>query len=445
MSKILLKKIRVQIPNFGFQELAVPELIGKDFSLVWAETEDGVRHALKAGHKPGLVTITFKDQKPRAVVTVSVFIKDANEAPPEKKPAKIKKIISLIVKKPTARRSKIPFFESLQARQADRIELNEQANKAIRETDLSHKNLAGQNILTFDFTGCWARGLGMIQKASQLQHQLNVPFLYRHFDRIAGQGDGAIMAAAIAGGITLERLGEWWLSDWRKGHAPGTIKKLQRWAKSKVRPNESGYDAKQARAALRRLFVKNSVDLRMKDVLCDLQVTVTQASLKITTHYSQANPEMELYTAVEDSAVTKIHYNQKETVQGEAVFLGAIEKNDDMGLALSEDNKNMRLTSIGAPVRINPPAARKLGRLGHAADKVALQSGSHFVYKKRIEQLIKKLADAGFQIYYHRLECAPIDGIVANDTSDAGMRAGIESGSGQLEHVREEKKHANVG
>ena len=166
--------------------------------------------------------------------------------------------------------------------------------------------------------------------------------------------------------------------------------------------------------------------------------------MKISTHYSQANPEMELYTAVEDSAVTKVHYNQKETIKGEAVFLGAIEKNDVLGLALSNDNKKMRLTSIGAPVRVNPPAARRLVKLGHAADKIALQSSSHFIYEKRITQLIKKLSEAGYQIYYLRLDCAPIDGVVSNDVSETAMRAGIESGSGQIEHIRE-AQHANVG
>ncbi len=438
----MLKKIKIQIPDFGFQELAFPELAGKDLSLIWAETADGVRHTLKPTHRNDTVTITFHQQKKRAVVEVSLFEMNNSEETTPIQPVLTPVKPAQIIPQPSAKFSKIPFFNKLQKRQFDRVELNQEEIKNIREADLTHKNLAGQNVLTFDFTGCWARGLGMIQKAKQLQFQLKKP-LHDCFDRIAGQGDGAIIAGAVAAGIDLNRLGEWWIRDWRKVHAPGTLKKLQRWAKTKIQPNQSGYDAKQARAALRKLFVKTSVDLRLKDVLCDLQITVIQADMKISTHYSQKNPEMELYTAVEDSAITKIHYNQKETIKGEAVFLGAIEKNDVLGLALSGDNKKMRLTSIGAPVRVSPPSARKLTKLGHAADKIALQSSSHFIYEKRIAQLIKKLSEAGYQIYYLRLDCAPIDGVVSNDVSEMAMRAGIESGSGQIEHIKE-AQHANV-
>jgi hypothetical protein len=443
MAKILLKKIKIQIPDFGFQELAVPELAGKDLSLIWAQTADGIRHTLKSTHRNDTVNITFHQQKKRAVVEVSFFEMNNVENNTAKiKPVLVKKEPALKINQGGVKKFKKPFFKGLQERQSNRIELNKEEIKSIREADLSHKKLAGQNVLTFDFTGCWARGLGMIQKAKQLQFQLKKP-LHDCFDRVAGQGDGAIIAGAVAAGINLERLGEWWITDWRKVHGPGTIKKLQRWAQTKIQPNQSGYDAKQARAALRKLFVKTSADLRLKDVLCDLQITVIQADMKISTHYSQTNPDMELYTAVEDSAITKIHYNQKETIKGEAVFLGAIEKNDVLGLALSDDNKKMRLTSIGAPVRVNPPAGRQLAKLGHAGDKVALQSSSHFIYEKRIKQLIKKLSEAGYQIYYLRLDCAAIDGVVSNDVSEMAMRAGIESGSGQITHIRE-TQHANV-
>lgn len=439
-----MKKIKIQIPDFGFQELAFPELAGKDLSLIRAQTEDGVRHTLKPTHRNDTVTITFHQQKKRAVVEVSFFeMNNAENNVTESKPVLIKKEPVPKFKKAAVKNFKNPFFKGLQERQNNRIDLNKEEIEKIREADLTHKNLAGQNVLTFDFTGCWARGLGMIQKAKQLQFQLKKP-LHDCFDRITGQGDGAIIAGAVAAGINLERLGEWWIADWRKVHAPGTLKKLQRWAQTKIQPQQSGYDAKQARKALRKLFVKTSVDLRLKDVLCDLQITVIQADMKISTHYSQNNPEMELYTAVEDSAITKIHYNQKETIKGEAVFLGAIEKNDVLGLALSGDNKKMRLTSIGAPVRINPPAARKLVKLGHAADKISLQSSGHFIYEKRIAQVIKKLSETGYQIYYLRLDCAPIDGVVSNDVSEMAMRAGIESGSGQIEHIRE-AQNANVG
>ena len=199
-----------------------------------------------------------------------------------------------------------------------------------------------------------------------------------------------------------------------------------------MKPYQSGYDAKQARAALRKLFTKSEVDLRMKDCLTSLQINVMQADMQVSIHYSPQNPGMELWTAVEDTAVTKMHFNQTDTVHGGAVFLGAIEKNDVMGLVLSRDNKNLLIHSIGAPVRVNPPAAKQLKKLGHAADKVALESGGHFVYEQRVEQLIEKLSEANYSINYQRFACKPIDAVTSIDTSKAAMEAGIDSGSGKI-------------
>jgi hypothetical protein len=423
--KEIFKK-RLQVSTFLFQELLIPALKDVDLNSVIVKTGDLV-HQIQTTHKPELFKIIFnRRQKAGEIVILKIFSADEPGSVLE-----IPKPPPETIKAPKEKK-KISFFNPLQLLQSKRRELNQAKIDEIRRKDIDHKNLGGLRVLTFDFCGCWARALGMTQKARQLRHQLKIP-LYEHFDLITGQGDGAIIAAAVAAGIDFDQLGEWWINDWRKVHSPGPVQKLQRWAVSKIKPNESGFNAKKARRALKKLFSRSKADLRFKDVLTRLQITVTQADMNIHTHYSHEESEMELWAAVEDSAITKLHYNQKNTIKGAAVFLGAIEKNDVMALSLSPENKKMSVISIGTPTRINPPAALKLSRLGHAADKKALQDASHFNYEKRVKQLMKKLHEVGYNIGYSRLECAPLDGVTTNDTSDVAMKAGVNSGSGPID------------
>ncbi len=442
MEKIFEK--RLQVSTFKFQDITIPQMTGIDLESVMVKTDNGLEHIIAATRNPKVFRITFnRSSKPGDTVILSIYKKNVGPVSPAKvsSPEIIK-----TEDKPAKKPGKQPFFNRLQGIQKKRGELNREKIEAIREKSLDHSDLRGSRILTFDFSGCWARALGMQQSARQLQHQLGKS-LHEHFDIISGQGDGAIIAAAIAAGISFDRLADWWLTDWRKVHTPNILKKAQRWAISKVRPNESGYNARQARKALKKLFSRSKTDLRMKDVLTGLQITVMQADMNIHTHYSKKNPDMELWTAVEDSAITKLHYNQKATVKGEAVFLGAIEKNDVAGLALSANNKDITITSIGTPTRVEPVSARKLSKMGHAGDKKALQSAGHFFYLKRTDQLMTKLRDAGYRIGYLRLECKPLDGITANATDDRARQAGINSGSGTLPYITGEKddNKQNVG
>lgn len=429
MDKIFEK--RLQVSSFRFQDITIPQMRGIALESVTVKTGDGLEHIIAATRNPKVFRIIFnKTINPGETVNLSIYKKSAEPVLPEKvsSPEIIK-----AEDKPPEKPGKKPFFRRLQSIQKNRGELNKEI-EAIRKKCLNHPILRGAIILTFDFSGCWARALGMQQMARQLQYELKKP-LHEYFDIVSGQGDGAIIAAAIAAGIDFDRLADWWLTDWRKVHAPNILKKAQRWAVSKVRPNESGYNARQARKALKKLFSRSKTDLRMKNVLTALQITVMQADMNIHTHYSKKNPDMELWTAVEDSAVTKIHYNQQATIKGEAVFLGAIEKNDVAGLALSADNKDITITSIGTPTRVEPASARKLVKTGHAGDKKALQSAGHFVYLKRTDQLMTKLRNAGYQIGYLRMECKALDGITANATSDLARQAGIDSGSGPTPYL----------
>ena len=108
--------------------------------------------------------------------------------------------------------------------------------------------------------------------------------MHDYFDLITGQGGGAILAAALAVGIEFDQLAEWWTTDWRKVHNPNPLQKLQRWAVSKIKPNESGFNAKRARKALKKLFSRAKSDLRFKDVLTRLPTQKNNAIDELLPH-----------------------------------------------------------------------------------------------------------------------------------------------------------------
>ena len=416
------------------QELKIPELRHQDLSSIQVQTDKGLVPQIKPSRREHNFTVVFDKDLAGKIVTLQ-FLKMGDQSQQE---VKAKKTLSLPVQiKPEKKEKpkKKGVFSLLQKKQIERKELKQARIDEIRHKNISHPDLKGQRILTFDYTGCWSRSLGMIQKAVQLEAALKIP-LHQYYDIITGQGDGAIIAAAVAANISFDRLAEWWTNDWKKVHSPNILQKSGRMIVSKVKPNISGYSAGKARKALKKLFSKASgASMRMQDTLTKLQITVIQADMNIHTHYSDKTPDMELWAVVEDTAITKIHYSQGETIKGEAVFLGAIEKNDVLGLALSENNHDMSITSIGIPTRIHPQTARQLTKAGHAADKVALQNAGHFVDEKRIIQLIKKLNKEGNRIQYHRLECKALDDIVRNSTDDRAMQAGLDSGSGQIFNI----------
>ena len=454
MNKKLLVTKRIQVPIYKFQEIRLPELVAYKTEELQAETDDGVIQPLKAAHRPPNYVVTFN--KPiDSLINLSFYLLLDKEEKVKEIPEKTKKeeppkpdlkIVEVVETIPVPVKKRIPFYKVLQLRQAGRqekSELNQAGIAKIRDKDISIKNLEGKAILTFDSTGCLPRGLGMIQKAAQLQHQLNTP-LYRFYDRISGQGEGAIIAASIAAGIDFNTLLKWWMSEWKKVHSPHIGKKIARWGVRLISTHQSGYNAKEARKALRKLFTKAKTDLLLKNTLTELQITVIQADLNISTHYSFEASDLELYIGVEDSAITKVGYNQGATIKGEAIFLGAVEKNDVLGFLLADNNKNMILHSIGAPARINPVRAKKLSKKGHAAMTSMLRRSNHFVYNKRVEGVIAKLTENGFKIDYLRLECNAIDSVVANDTSDQAMRAGIASGDGTINHLPQGGKNEKI-
>jgi len=455
MEKKLLATRKIQVSIYKFQELRLPELAAYKTEDLQAETDDGVIQPLKEAHRPPNYIVTFN--KPiDSLINLSFYLLINKEEPAEEIPEKTEEKappepdLKIVEPEPVVEivpvKKRVPFYNPLQLLQAGRqkkSELNQAAIAAIRDKDISIKNLEGKSILTFDSTDCWARGQGMIQKAVQLEYQLNTP-LHRFYDRISGQGDGVIIAAAIAAGIDFDTLSGWWNTDWKKVHSPHIGQKFVRSVVSLVRTHQSGYNAKQARTALRKLFTKTKSDLLLKNTLTELQITVIQADLNISTHYSFEAGYLELYIAVEDSAVTKVGYNQGASIKGEAIFLGAVEKNDVLGFLLADNNKNMILHSIGAPGRINPVRAKKLDKKGHAAMTSVVRRSNHFVYNKRVEGVISKLTENGFKIDYLRLECKAIDSVVANDTSDQAMRAGIESGSGTINNLPQGGKNEKI-
>lgn len=438
MEKHFLTETRCQVSNFGFQSLILPGLKGRGSEDVISVTDDDIRHELTHIRDDEYkIFWRFKPPQPNNIVTLTTYEEvdgvPSSEKVPEAEPDEQSELLpspSAQPKPPVTYKSRL---SDIFGKQKKRIEIYNSVRE-IRSQSLDHPELSGERVLLFDNAGCWARALGMIQKARQLRFELKV-LLHDYYSRITGQGDGAIIAAALAAGISIDRLNEWWLTDWRKVHTPGIWRKVQRLAVTRVKRNLSGFHAGQARKALRKLFMNGRVVLRMKHVQTELFISAIQADMTITQHYSKTSPDIELWTVCEDSAVTKMIYAQKNTTEIGGVFLGALEKDDSLGLLLSENNEKMEkieITSIGTPVKMNPPAAAALHKLDAEADKKALQSGAYFLYNKRVLQVVRLKQQINPLIRYHRLECQPMDFIVSNDTSQTAEQAGINSGYGKI-------------
>lgn len=416
----------VSVPIYPTRDYSIPQLDGIDLAKVEVVAPNGEIQGITATSYPGRYTIRFLGQITNAVISLQIYemtdskaVEPVPEPLPEPEPE---------VPQAAPLKEKKRLLKELQRKQAERIAMKKAEIK--KAAGLKPKGLANMKILTFDQTNCWARALGMIQIAKQLEHEIGMP-LYRYYDRITGVGDGAIIAAAIAAN-RLNELGGWWTKEWRDVHTPSTVQGLMRTATSFIKPNETGYSARAARKALKKLFANGNVPLRMRDVATELHVTIIQADLNTSTHKSDEHPNIELWAVCEDTAVTKFSYNQKQTIKGEAIFLEFAEKNGVLGMAVAENNDNLQITSIGAPVRLNPESSKKLAKLGHGADKIAARDANQFVYAERVEQVIEKLKAASQKIHYHRLECKPIDSVVLNSTTDNAMKLGIESGAGKL-------------
>jgi len=431
MERNLLTETRCQVSNFGFQSLILPGLKGRGLGDVVSITDDDTIHGLiHIKNDEYKIYWKFKPPQPNNFVTLSTY-EEVDEIPqPEEKTDEEPELLSIpdvVPPSPVTYKSR---FADILGRQKKRIELYNSVRK-IRSQTLAHPDLSGSRVLTFDNAGSWAGALGMIQKARQLRFELKAP-LHEYYSRITGQGDGANIAAALAVGISIDRLNEWWLTDWREVHTPGVLRSFQRMVVKRVKRNLTGFHAGQARKALQKLFMNGKVVLRMKDVQTELFISAIQADMSITQYYNKTHPEVELWTACEDAAVTKMIFAQKNTAEIGGVFLSPPEKNDSMGLLLSENIDEIEITSIGIPVKINSPAAAELYKLDAEADKVTQQNAAYFYYNKRISQIVRLAQKNNPLIRYHRLECQPIDSIVANDTSEAAEKAGTNSGYGKI-------------
>jgi hypothetical protein len=430
MNKRLITTINnVEVPSYPTRDYSIPKLDGIDLTKVVVIAPNGEVQSISHSNRPGLYTIRFVGQLTNAVISLQVFVyEEAVDSEDILQPGSEKEELEVPPEAPIKKRKSL--LKELQKKQAERMAAKRERIK--KAEGLKPKGLANLKVLTFDQTNCWARALGMLQKAKQLEYEIGKP-LCSYYDRITGLGDGAIIAAAIAANLSMQDLGEWWTTEWRKVHTPGTVQGMVRTLGSFVRSNESGFNAKAARKALKKLFANGNVPMRMRDVATELHITVIQADLNTSTHQSNKHPDIELWAVCEDTAITKFSYNQKQTIKGEAIFLDFAEKNDVLGMAVAQNNEGLKLTSIGAPVRIHPESAKKLVKLGHGADKVAARDANQLVFNKRVEQVIEKLKSANHKIHYHRLECEPIDSIVLNSTVDNAMKLGIESGAGNIE------------
>lgn len=298
---------------------------------------------------------------------------------------------------------------------------------------LLYEGLRGQRILTFGNPACWARGLGMINKANQLREQIGMD-LHRYYTLVSGQGYGAILAAAISAGIDMNTLMTWWTNDFKKVHTPNIVQGMMRTVVKFLKPSESGFSHKQATKALRRLFSRGLAPLRLRDVQIELQIKVIFSDLKVGTYSSCCEEQSDLTLAeiATDAAITRNDYNARSTIKGEPPFLGEVEKNDVLGFLVSPDGTQAQITCIDAPVRVDPENAGALERKSDTALKIIKQAQYQHIYQMRLGQVIDKLKVQGSDIKLMMLQCESLDHIVRNSTTRIAQKAGISSGTGKI-------------
>ena len=423
----LIKAINVtDIHRTLRKDFTIEELKGVDLANIVVLSPTGREQKIFKTSSPVRFTIQFSS---RVVQGVEIFNKAIAEKSPAEVAVKPEEPKVLAVPVSPKKKTRNPLT-TLQKKQNDRI--NAKRELIRKREGLNPKELQNKRVLTFDQTCCWARSLGMIAKAKQLEYQIKVP-LYEYYDRITGQGNGAIIAAAVAGRITMNDFVNWWVGEWMKAHQRTLGAGGKRLLKRFINSNEDGFDHKKAVKALKKLYLDGQVPLRMKDVGTELNITVMQADLNVTTHDSNKHGDMALWEVVEDSAITRMDYNSKKTIKGEAIFLGEVEKNDVLRMAIADNNDGLHMTSIGVPVRVTPERDKKLEKSGHGAMKVKRREASHFIHENNIEKTMQKLKQLGLNIEYLRLECDPIDSVLPNSTTEEAMRLGRESGSGKID------------
>ncbi len=311
--------------------------------------------------------------------------------------------------------------------QCRRQEINDLRN-------LYFSRLKNKRILTFGNPNCWARGLGLINKAYQLKEQIGME-LHHYYNLVTGQGYGAIPAAAIAAGVDLSSLMHWWTEEFKKVHTPSFFNSVARTVVKFLNPAESGFNHKKAASALQKLYSKQSNPIRLCDLQTDLQFKVVFADLKIGTYSSsdEAQQDLTLAEIVVDAAITRNDFNSKSTIKCEPPFLGELEKNDLLGFLVSPEGDETEITCIDTPVRIDPENAPKLEKQGDIAFKFARQSLGQHVHQMRVRQVVEKLEGQGQTIKLLQLPCRSMDHIVRNSTTPIAQKTGIGSGAGKIE------------
>lgn len=431
MNTSLIKYINnVEVPRNLKRDFPIPELVGVDLSTIEVIASNGSRLQIEPAPNSDMFTVSFYGQQPSSIINLKIIgVKQTVEIEAVKEPEEKQEKPEKTGKKKKVRNP----LSGMQKKQVERID--RRRNEIRRRDSLKMSDLQNKRVLTFDQTCSWPRALGMLTKAFQLQHQIGIP-LYRYYDRITGLGDGAILAAAVAGMVSFDDLVDWWVGPWRKAHNRTALSALNVKLKSFLNPNVVGlFDAKKARKALKTLYRRGEAPLRMKDVAVgtELHVTVIQADLMVSRHESSRHPDLALWEVVEDTAITKMDYNKGRSVKGEAIFLSYVEKNEVMRMATAQNNSGLQITSIGAPVRVTPERDRQIEKLGARAMKVKNRDASHFVYEDVVEQSILKLKSLGLNIEYQRLECTPMDAIMLNSTTDEALHMGKESGTGKID------------
>lgn len=430
--KVKLATIKgVEVPGNLRRDLKITSLDNKILENIIVCSEDGIQQQISATDIPGRYTIHFNGLAPQTstslIIEEMVYQEEIAKAPvPKAEPPAMPPEEPVIDIPDIAPRKKIDLLKEKKRQRIKTKSLSIRSGAGLRPSRLN-----GLRVLTFGDANCWARALGMAQKSYQLQYALGVP-LIQYYDRITAQGDGAIIAAAIACGIDFDRYFDWYTNTWRAVFTPNPLIRMKRFTKRFFK-NEVGFDASQAEKAILKLFTQSGTLLRMKDTKIPLHITTMQADMEVTVFKSEKHDNLTIAEAVIDAAVTRLNFNQKSTIKDESLFLGAPDKNDSFRLLLSAQNQGLQVTSIDAPVRVDPEGAISLEKENSDALNVTMRNAQNHVSLFRARDLMKKLNEQGnADLNLHELYCKPIDHIVRNSTTQEALEAGRESGSGMI-------------
>lgn len=309
--------------------------------------------------------------------------------------------------------------------------LPESKQQKVRQASgLQYGDVAQKTFLVIDHAD-WTRSIGILNILDQLQDLSGEP-IYKKFDVITGVGYGANIACALGLGRSPNEILEWWLSDWKAVHNPNFFRKFMKGLERLFLQTPKLYSHKQAYRVLQRYYAHNhnpNFPYWLNESKTQVQVTVMDAELDTHTHDSNANNSSEIAIAdvVADACLSRKNFDSKVTVKNQSLFQGAWAKNNVKQIISAEKTNNVRIISVGTPVRLQQYGKHLNQATAEELLPVTIDT-QHYLDSVEAEALAKKLGTS-----YLRLECKPIDEILPDSTTDFAIQTALESAKIQVE------------